>query len=289
RKAAAIPQDPVVRTNTLSTNTPIEITGSVIAVNGDEIKVRTNGNRNPQVGWFIDLFYVTSQGKELPVGTWKIQSVTGKDLTAIKIKGMGNANKQLKAVIYNQKKKPVAIKVAPPAPKLAQTKPFSASRAQAANAAPIRQQPSIQLLGETAPTAPPKKIAANPRKRQPTLPPGIKKKPVPKKRVQPRDPEVARLLKLLKDDNFASKRNAAKIITRNSYKDSVLYDQVNKELLEGYSSAKDKLEVDTMAWMCKALASSKDHKYYETVDTVARKARNRKLKKYAKVSLRQLK
>ncbi|NOQ42227.1 MAG: hypothetical protein GQ563_06980 [Desulfuromusa sp.] len=289
QKPASTPQHPAVQLNPTPTSKPIEIIGSVIAVNGDEIKVRTNGNRNPQVGWFIDLFYVTSQGKELPVGTWKIQSIAERDLTAIKIKGMGDANKQLKAVIYNHKKKPTAVKTAPPQKNLVKNKPFAASRAKAASAPPTRQQQPIQLLGKTAPTAPPKKITANPHKKNLTLPPGVKKKPTPKKRVQPRDPEVTRLLKLLKGDDSASKRNAAKIITRNNYKDPVLYDQVNKELLKGYSSARSKLEVDTMAWLCKALASSKNHKYYETVNTVARKARNRKLKKYAKKSLQQLK
>jgi len=75
---------PVVTTPPPKMTETTRIIGSVVAVNGNEITVRATGLGNPRPGWFIDLFYVTSQGKELPVGTWKVQSVAGKNLNAIK-------------------------------------------------------------------------------------------------------------------------------------------------------------------------------------------------------------
>ena len=277
-------------------NEPVEIIGTVIAVNGDNITVIMIGQGDPRIGWFIDLFYVTTQGKELPVGTWKVQSLAGKKLTAVKIKGMGNANKQLKAVIYSHKEQTAMLKSASITPQNAGAvpAPFANSRANTLSTKKTAASKPIQLLGQTAPTVPKKKIAANPFKKTSSLPPGVTKKTAStskkkKNSSRTRDPETARLLKLLTAKDLKSKRTAAKLITRKPGRDPILYERVNKELLKGYQSARDKLEVDTMAWLCKALASSKKHKYYETIDTVARKAKNRKLKKYAKKSLQQLK
>jgi len=266
---------------------PIEIIGSVTAVNGDEIQVKTISHGTPQIGWLVDLFYVTSQGKDLPVGTWKVQSVTGETLTAIKVKGMGNANKKLKAVIYNRKMTTTSQAAIPPKRSHTASAPFAASRK--ATAASNRQPQSIQLLGQTPPATSTRKIAPNPRKTPPSLPPGVKKTTPKKAAAKLHDPKVTQLLNQLKSTNLKEKRTAAKIIARENFKDSVLYNQVEKELLSGYLTARDKLAVDTMAWMCKALASSKDHKYYDTVYTVSRKAKSRKVKKHAKKSLRQLK
>ncbi|GEM_PF-3765191 len=280
QKPAAVPspKSPAI------TVSPIEIIGSVTAVNGDEISVKTISHGTPQVGWFVDLFYVTSQGKDLPVGTWKIQSVAGKTLTATKIKGMGNANKKLKAVIYNKKKSTPSQAAIPPKRTQAISAPFAAShKTTAASNRKPRSQP-VQLLGQTAPG----KIAPNPR-RTPPPPPGVRKTTVKKTVTKPQDPRVVQLLNQLKSTNLREKRTAAKIISRESFKDSTIYNQVEKELLNGYRTARDKLAVDTMAWMCKALASSKNHKYYDTVYTVSRKAKSRKVRKYAKKSLRQLK
>jgi len=264
----------------VSANKAIEIVGTVTAVTGETIKVKTTGSNRAQAGWFVDLFYVTSQGKELPVGTWKVRSVSGQELTAIKIKGVGNANKQLKAVIYNHKKETAPVPTLPAKPQ-----PRPAPRAHVV--APQPTQPGVQLQGVTPP--PPRRIGPNPRKQKPALPPGVTKKPKPKKQPKPIDPETARLLDQLKSNDYRSKRTAAKIISRNNYKNTILYDQVEKELLRDYSSARSKLAVDTMAWMCKALASSRNHKYYDTVYNVSRKARSRKVRKYAKKSLRNLK
>ena len=283
-------------TSAALTNEPVEIIGTVTAVNGDNITVIMIGQGVPRIGWFIDLFYVTTQGKELPVGTWKVQSLAGKNLTAVKIKGMGNANKQLKAVIYNYKKQKTIVRSEPITRQStgAVPTPFANSRAHTLRNQKTTVAQPIQLLGQTAPTVAKKRIAANPFKKASALPPGATKKTAAppekkKKSSQVRDPETARLLKLLTANDLKSKRTAAKLITRSPGKDSILYEKVNMELLQGHQSAKDKLEVDTMAWLCKALASSKNPKYQETLRTVAKRSKSRKLKKYAQKSLRVLK
>ena len=274
-------------------NEPVEIIGSVIAVNGDRITVKMVGQGVPRIGWFIDLFYVTTQGKELPVGTWKVQSLAGKNLTAVKIKGMGNANKQLKAVVYNHKKQKPMVKNEPLTRQSigAVATPFANSRAGTLSNKKTAASKPVQLLGQTAPTVAKKKIAANPFKKTSALPPGVTKKTASttkKSSSKTRDPETTRLLKLLMASDLKSKRTAAKLITRNPGKDPILYESVNKELLKGYQSANDKLEIDTMAWLCKALASSKNIKYQETLRTVSKSSKNRKLRKYAQKSLRLL-
>jgi len=267
---------------------PVEIVGSVTAVKGDEITVKTISSGTPQVGWLVDLFYVTSQGKDLPVGTWKVRSVAGKNLTAVKIKGVGNANKQLKAVIYNHKKQAASQAVPPPPIQTARV-PVAATRTRRA-APPVKQQQPIRLLGETLPAQPPGRAVANPYKTQPALtqpalPPGVQKK-TQQISSQPQDPEVAHLLDLLKSSIMNDRRTAAKIIYRRRYSDAVLHKQMDKELLDRYLTARDKLEVDTLSWMCKALTASGDRKYYDTLYTVSKKAKSRKLRKYAKKMLR---
>ena len=90
----------------------IEIKGEVLDVMGDDIKVAVKDNGMPKVGWPVDLYYVTNQGKELPVGTWKVKSIEGQIITASKVKGIGKARKGLKAVMHNGQRKKTKQKAA---------------------------------------------------------------------------------------------------------------------------------------------------------------------------------
>ena len=82
-----------------------------------------------------------------------------------------------------------------------------------------------------------------------------------------RDPEVARLMNMLSSDVMTVKRDAAKLITRNSYSDPDLFVVVNDELLKGYNQSDDNT-LDTMAWLCKALAYSGDANYKKTLQKI---------------------
>lgn len=96
-----------------------------------------------------------------------------------------------------------------------------------------------------------------------------------------RDPEVARLMNMLQSAMLDVKRDAAKLISRNKYKDADLFKVVNYELLNGYNRSDEKKHVDTMAWLCKALATSNDPVYKDTLQTIIESSGNAKLVKYA--------
>ena len=101
-----------------------------------------------------------------------------------------------------------------------------------------------------------------------------------------RDPEVARLMNMLRSDVMNIKRDAAKLISRNNYSDPDLFVVVNDELLKGYNQSDDGNTIDTMAWLCKALAYSGDANYKKTLQTIEDTSKHQKLVKYAKKALK---
>ena len=60
---------------------------------------------------------------------------------------------------------------------------------------------------------------------------------------------------------------------------------VNDELLKGYNQSDDDTTIDTMAWLCMALAHSEDANYKKTLQTIVNTAEQKKLVKYAKKAL----
>ena len=99
-----------------------------------------------------------------------------------------------------------------------------------------------------------------------------------------RDPEVTRLINMLKSEKMKLKRDAAKVVTRNNYSDPFLYEVINDELLKWYQSGSDNLTIDAMAWLCKALASSGIADYKKTLQEIITSSHNLKLIKYAEQS-----
>jgi DNA-binding Xre family transcriptional regulator len=70
-------------------------------------------------------------------------------------------------------------------------------------------------------------------------------------------PEVTRYITMLKSDIPSLKKEAAKKIYRSNLTNPRLFQVVNEEILKSLqSSESDQYDVDTMAWLCKALASS---------------------------------
>lgn len=104
-------------------------------------------------------------------------------------------------------------------------------------------------------------------------------------------PEMNRYINMLRSDDFGMKREAAKTIYRNHYTEEKLFDVIRDELLKGYSqiSGNSKQDVDALAWMCKALASSGMTKYRSDLTHIIDHTSNPKLKKYAKQSRAMLK
>jgi hypothetical protein len=99
-------------------------------------------------------------------------------------------------------------------------------------------------------------------------------------------PEVARLVNMLRSDHLNLKKEAARAITESSFREPRLYEVVQEELLSGVQENSVESEhVDTMSWLCKALAASGDTRYRETLVKVASVAVDGKLRKYAQQSI----
>jgi hypothetical protein len=102
--------------------------------------------------------------------------------------------------------------------------------------------------------------------------------------------EENRLVSMLNSENSELRRDAAKTIVRNSRQVEKVYDSVATALTEMLNSgALDKLSVDTMAWLCKAIAASGNSKYAATLEQVVGGTKSQKLIKFASKALQDLK
>jgi len=88
----------------------------------------------------------------------------------------------------------------------------------------------------------------------------------------------------LKDNIWAAKK-----ITRNKVRDPAVFDVVEQVLLEMYNQkTRDRHHTDTVAWLCRALGSSRMAEYKGTLTMIAKSKANRKIRKYAKVALKEI-
>ncbi|MEZ4601647.1 MAG: hypothetical protein R2940_17800 [Syntrophotaleaceae bacterium] len=101
--------------------------------------------------------------------------------------------------------------------------------------------------------------------------------------------EENRLVAMLNSDKIQLKKDAAKTVARKMSAHEKVYEVVAAELqkmvAEGRSSSDD---IDTMAWMCKALAASGNRKHAATLTQVHDKTANMKLKTHASKALKQI-
>jgi TolB-like protein len=102
--------------------------------------------------------------------------------------------------------------------------------------------------------------------------------------------EQAKYLRMLESNNTEQQKDAAKLMVKANYRDTVVLDAVEKILLRSYqASANESGErIDTLSWLCKALGASGQSKYKATLSKIASEAPQRKLKGYAEKSLNQL-
>jgi len=81
-------------------------------------------------------------------------------------------------------------------------------------------------------------------------------------------------------------RYAGKTVYRDGSRNPAVYDAIEEELLDQYNDrAFSDLQVDALAWLCKALGRSGEAKYKKTLEKVSREAPNEKLRKYASESV----
>jgi TolB-like protein len=102
--------------------------------------------------------------------------------------------------------------------------------------------------------------------------------------------EQAKYLRMVESNNTEQQKDAAKLMVKANYRDTVVLDAVEKILLRSYqASANESGErIDTLSWFCKALGASGQSKYKATLSKIANEAPQRKLKGYAEKSLNQL-
>jgi len=101
--------------------------------------------------------------------------------------------------------------------------------------------------------------------------------------------KTQKYLKQIKSGNALQQRDAAKRIIRARLFDTKVMDVVASQLLKDFNKKpRDRYHIDAMAWICKALGASGNSKYRDTLSTVMKDAKSRKLRGYAKKSLGQL-
>ncbi len=95
--------------------------------------------------------------------------------------------------------------------------------------------------------------------------------------------------KYLRSLNYPNRANiifVAKKVSSAGLVDKEIYDKMAQLLKRGYSSAgEDRLAVDEMSWLCKALSSSGMPEYKPLIARVAKNAHSGKLRGYAQRSL----
>jgi len=85
-----------------------EISGEVIEVMGNDVRIKLTSSGTPRVGWNAELLFVTSQGNEIPAGTWIVTSISGREVIAEDKDGNAPPRVGLKAKIRKgSSKKPM--------------------------------------------------------------------------------------------------------------------------------------------------------------------------------------
>jgi CII-binding regulator of phage lambda lysogenization HflD len=101
--------------------------------------------------------------------------------------------------------------------------------------------------------------------------------------------EENRLVNMLNSDKLRLKMDAAKTIVRSIGVDEKVFEALASELSNMVAAGRSGfVEIDTMSWMCKALAVSGNPKYAQTLQQVHDDTGSFKLKGYANTALKQL-
>ncbi len=98
--------------------------------------------------------------------------------------------------------------------------------------------------------------------------------------------KAADYINKLQSRNLKDKVWAAKKIIRNGETDPAVFDALEKLLLEMFNDKpRDRNQSDAVAWMIKALGAPVLPQYKETIQKIAKEAKNKKVRGYAKKAL----
>jgi len=102
-------------------------------------------------------------------------------------------------------------------------------------------------------------------------------------------PEVKRYVAMLQSVESDNKTEAARRIYRKRLKHPAIFETAAQELQKGYRvNLADNAHIDAMAWMCNLLGMSGEAGYRPILVEVAQESPNRKIRKHALRSMRQL-
>ena len=91
-----------------------------------------------------------------------------------------------------------------------------------------------------------------------------------------------RLKNMLDSNDMELIRVAAKRMYLSRMSDHELISTASKLIEKHYQSDGDKVFIDTVAWLCKAVANSKNPQYKPLIERVSTSANNKKLRNYAR-------
>lgn len=143
--------------------------------------------------------------------------------------------------------------------------------------------------GSSTPEEAPAKPRATVKKETFTPPPPPPPQPQPQPSIQ-LSSEQAKYLRMIESNNSKDQKDAAQLMVKAKFRDTMVLDAVERVLLKGYLMSDNDHDdrIDTLSWLCKALGASGQSKYKATLSRVASEAPHRKLKGYAESSLKQL-
>lgn len=99
--------------------------------------------------------------------------------------------------------------------------------------------------------------------------------------------QTADLLNGLKSASYSARLKSLKVVERTLIDDPQLYDYLESRLLAEFQKDVDiGNHIDEMAWHCRAIASSADHKYIPTLESVAESTGSEKLQRHCKNSIK---
>ncbi len=224
------------------------LSGVVFGVSDAEIEVLISSGKMPTAGMVVEVFESSDGAEEVLVGTWSVTRTEQNTAFARPIEVSGTPQLGQKAVIGSVKAKPE------------------------------KEKPAVSPV-EKAPPAAAMLIAVQ--AKQPLASSPLKKAPV--ETPEPLSAADQGLMDALASGDPLRIRTAAKCLYRRRYENPAVMDKAAKVLKISYNnSVRDPVREDAMAWICKALWTSKDIRHVPLLREVSREAKSRKLRSYAR-------
>lgn len=236
----------------------VTIEATVTRVSGNDLELTLKDARQqPKPGDAVDIFFPIPGGDRISIGVWRVDTVDGQKVSVSVVRHTGKPMLGYLATIQLSDNRDAKATDGPPA---AIEVPAAQKTPPAQGEQPARSAAAADM-----------QVAARPEARSQV------------------SAEVQQLILQLRSSSPAEKRKAVRAVHRSHLHDETLQAAVEDELLKGHTlRTRDKQYIDAMAWMCNVLGDSGNHKFAATLKQVYREAKNRKLRKYAKINYRKI-